>query len=193
MCLALLTMLLGVDGFTQSQPKLVGTGASGNAYQGGSTAVSGDGLTACVGGQYDSGGVGAVWFFTRANAVTFTWMQQGSKIAPNDSSVRSYFGVGCSLSFNGNIALVGGPSDNTNIGAAWIITRDGSGVWAPQGSKHIGTGYTGTSIYQGNSISLASTAANVFVTGGPNDNSGAGIALYYYNPPIYFKVFYLSS
>jgi hypothetical protein len=164
-----------VDGYTQSQPKLIGSGAGGNARQGISTAISGDGLTACVGGYYDSSSVGAVWFYTRADAVTFTWMQQGSKVVPNDNTGAGCFGYSCSLSFNGRIAVVGGYNDNNGIGATWIITRDGGGVWAQQGAKRVGTGYTGTSV-QGVSISLASTAANVYVAGGYFDNSFAGIA-----------------
>ena len=167
----------GVDGYTQSGPKLVGTGASGSAGQGSSTAVSGDGLTACVGGFNDNSGLGAVWFYTRANAGTFAWMQQGSKIAPNDgvNIVGVYFGYCCSLSFNGNIAVVGGYYDNNQIGATWIITRGSSGLWTQQGAKHVGTGYVGTDIEQGISTSLASTSANVYVTGGYYDNLGAGI------------------
>ena len=41
---------------------------------------SGDGLTACVGGSYDCGSKGAVWFYTRANPGSFSWIQQGSMI-----------------------------------------------------------------------------------------------------------------
>jgi len=47
--------------FTQQGPKLVGTGAVGNAEQGKSVALSGDGNTAIVGGVLDNGGVGAAW------------------------------------------------------------------------------------------------------------------------------------
>ena len=173
--LGLLAMFQGVDGYTQSQPKLVGTGASGSAYQGTSTAVSGDGLTACVGGTGDSSSKGTVWFYTRVSAGIFTWMQQGSKIVPNDGTGTTVdFGISCYLNFNGNVAVVGGYEDNNQIGATWIITRDGSGVWAQQGAKLVGTGYTGTSIFQGYSISIASVAANVYVTGGYGDNFNAG-------------------
>ena len=175
----LLARLQGVNAYTQSQPKLVGSGASGSAAQGQGTAVSGDGLTACVGGYGDSS-IGAVWFYTRANAATFTWSQQGSKVAPKDSSGLSiYFGSSCSLSFNGNIAVVGGYGDKANIGATWIITRDVSGAWTQQGAKLVGTGYIcGTNcVWQGFSNSLASAAANVYITAGWGDNSNAGIGV----------------
>ena len=48
----------------QQGGKLVGTGAVGNALQGGSVALSADGNTALVGGTsetFGNGGVGAVW------------------------------------------------------------------------------------------------------------------------------------
>jgi hypothetical protein len=74
--------------WTQQGPKLVGTGAVGNAEQGFSVAQSGDGNTAIVGGPNDnpnpasgnSGlvlGAGAAWIFTRSNGV---WTQQGAKL-----------------------------------------------------------------------------------------------------------------
>jgi hypothetical protein len=49
--------------WTQSGNKLVGTGASGNAFQGNSVALSADGCTALSGGFGDSGLVGASWVF----------------------------------------------------------------------------------------------------------------------------------
>jgi hypothetical protein len=43
--------------------KLVGTGAIGNALQGNSVAVSGDGKTILVGGPDDNRNLGAVWVY----------------------------------------------------------------------------------------------------------------------------------
>jgi hypothetical protein len=45
--------------------------------QGFSVAMSADGNTAVVGGDFDSGDVGAVWVFTRSNN---GWIQQGNKL-----------------------------------------------------------------------------------------------------------------
>ena len=59
--------------WTQQGPKLVGAGASGNALQGTSVALSADGNTAIVGGPRDNGGVGAVWIWTRNGDV---WTQR---------------------------------------------------------------------------------------------------------------------
>ena len=56
--------------------KLVGTGAVGNASQGASVSLSGDGNTAIVGGPSDDGSAGATWVYTRSGRV---WSQQGGK------------------------------------------------------------------------------------------------------------------
>src|SRR5580704_5712534 len=68
---------LALAQFTQQGPKLVGTGAVGNASQGISVALSGDGNTAIVGGFNDNGGLGAAWVYTRSGGV---WTQQGGKL-----------------------------------------------------------------------------------------------------------------
>ena len=67
--------------------------------------------------------------------------------------------------------------DNNSIGATWIWTRNSSNVWTQYGNKLVGSGYTGTSIYQGdyNSISLSSDGSVLFV-GGYGDNSYVGAA-----------------
>src|SRR5262249_55743040 len=62
--------------FVQQGPKLVGSGAVGNAQQGFSLAVSADGTTAIVGGRSDNSGAGAAWVFTLSGG---TWSQQGNK------------------------------------------------------------------------------------------------------------------
>jgi hypothetical protein len=57
--------------WTQRGNKLVGTGATGNAAQGTSVAISGDGYTALLGGPWDNTaagtflGYGAAWVFTQ--------------------------------------------------------------------------------------------------------------------------------
>ena len=55
-------------GVWTQQAKLVGTGAVGNAAQGVSVSLSGDGNTAIVGGSSDNsgiGGIGAAWVFVQ--------------------------------------------------------------------------------------------------------------------------------
>src|ERR1700693_1749610 len=69
---------LALAQFTQQGPKLVGSGAIGDPiYQGLSVALSADGNTAIVGGNYDNSQTGAAWVYTRGSGV---WTQQGLKL-----------------------------------------------------------------------------------------------------------------
>src|SRR5262249_7793796 len=76
-------------------------------------------------------------------------------------------------SADGNTAIVGGPGDHDNVGAAWVFTRSG-GVWTQQGNKLVGAGTVG-SARQGTSVGL-SADGNTAIVGGPEDNRGAGAA-----------------
>jgi hypothetical protein len=145
----------------------VGTGAVGFYPQeyGSSVSISGDGATALVGGQEDDDH-GATWVFTRAGS---TWAQQGSKLVGSGSIGNAEQGHSASISFDGNYAIIGGPDDNYERGAAWIFMRTGSS-WAQQGSKLVGSpgGSDGSS--QGISVSINGDGA-LAVVGGPSDNS----------------------
>jgi hypothetical protein len=163
-------------GWTQQGSKLVGTGAIGGAnhpvWQGTSVALSADGNTAIVSGPGDNSSVGAVWVFTRSGGV---WTQQGSKMVGTDGTAGNNYGSSVALSADGNTALVGGPFDNSEIGAAWVYTRS-SGIWTQQGSKMVGTGGVPTeSTQQGFSVAL-SADGNTALVGGPFNNSLAGAA-----------------
>ena len=149
------------------QTKLIGTGNSGNAWQGFSVALSADGNTAIVGGVIDAGGKGAVWIFTRSGA---TWAQQGTKLVTSDEVGNPWFGKSVSLSADGNTALVGGYNDNANAGAAWIFTRSGS-TWA-QDAKLVGTSAVGAA-GQGTAVSL-SADGTIAAIGGSADDSNKG-------------------
>src|SRR5450432_3762690 len=63
--------------WTQQGEKLVGTGASGQARQGVSVALSGDGNIAIVGGPGDNDGIGAAWVFVRTGGV---WNSHGTRL-----------------------------------------------------------------------------------------------------------------
>src|SRR5450759_3476611 len=75
-CATLLFSHPALAKFSQQGPKLVGTGAVGNATQGGSVSLSADGNTAIVGGSGDNGTAGAAWVWTRSGGV---WTQQRTK------------------------------------------------------------------------------------------------------------------
>jgi hypothetical protein len=154
--------------WTQHGSKLVGTGASGAAVQGWSVALSADGATALVGGPDDKGGAGAAWVYTLSGGV---WTQQGSKLVGTGATGPAYQGSAVALSADGNTAILGGPEDASNAGAAWIFVRSG-GVWTQQGAKLVGTGATGVAL-QGSSVAL-SADGNTAIMGGYQDNSNIG-------------------
>jgi hypothetical protein len=153
--------------WTQQGSKLVGTTSffGGSSYQGASVSLSSDGNTAIVGGSTDSESVGAAWVWTRSGGV---WTQQGRKLVGTGAVGGANQGASVSLSSDGNTAIVGGYGDNSYKGAAWVWTRSG-GVWTQQGSKLVGTGAVGGSVYQGGSVSLSSDG-NKAIVGGDGDS-----------------------
>ena len=150
---------------------LIGTGYDGS-NQGYAVSLSSDGNTLATGGPNDNTGVGAVWIFTRSGS---SWTQQGTKLIGTGYTVGGFVifqGNSVSLSADGNTLAIGGPIDNSYIGATWIFTRSG-GAWTQQGTKLVGTGGTGSTVEQGTSVAL-SADGNTLAVGGPQDNSGAG-------------------
>ncbi len=176
--------------FSQQGPKLVGTGAVGNASQGYSVSLSADGNTAIIGGNGDNGGSGAAWVWTRSGGV---WTQQGPKLVGSGAVVNplqppfgqmlGQQGSSVSISADGNTAIVGGPYDDGHAwqsgdqsgtryaGATWVWTRSG-GVWTQQGPKLVGSGAVDAGAAQGFSVSL-SADGNTAIVGGARDNGGA--------------------
>jgi hypothetical protein len=164
--------------FFRHGSKLVGTGAVGSTNQGMSVALSADGNTAMVGGPGPNnadrdrspsvGPAGAAWVFTRRGGV---WTQQGNKLVGATSEYGGGLwsqGASVALSADGNTAIMGGPSDNSATGAAWVFARSG-GVWTQQG-KLVGTGAYRTGepplpLGQGMSVAL-SADGNTAIVGG---------------------------
>jgi hypothetical protein len=104
--------------WTQQGSKLVGTGVVGSGTkQGISVALSADGNTAIVGGVGDNESTGATWVYIRSGGV---WTQQGSKLVGTGGAGNQ--GQSVALSGDGETALVGGPLDNGDIGAAWVFS-----------------------------------------------------------------------
>jgi VCBS repeat protein len=162
--------------FTQQGPKLVGSGNSGAESpltngQGRSVAVSADGNTAIIGGPSDNGNMGAAWVFTRSNGV---WTQQGTKLIGAGATNPALQGNSVALSADGNTAIIGGPDDDSSLGAVWVFTRS-NGVWTQQGDKLVGTGAAPGPVNQGFSVAL-SADGNTAIIGGPFDNPFIGAA-----------------
>jgi hypothetical protein len=156
--------------WTQQGNKMVGNGAVGIGNQGTSVALSADGNTAIVGGDRDNSNVGAAWVYTRTGGV---WTQQGNKLVGTNPVGTAQQGISVALSADGNTAAVGGPYDNSDVGAVWVFTRSG-GVWTQQ-AKLIGTGAVGSAIFQGWSVAL-SADGNTLIVGGYGDNTSIGAA-----------------
>ena len=108
-----------------------------------------------------------------SHAALAQFSQQGPKLVGTGAVGIAWQAVSVSLSADGNMALVGGIADNSDVGAAWVWTRSG-GVWTQQGAKLIGTGAVGNG-QQGTSVSL-SADGNTAIVGGYGDNGSAGAA-----------------
>ena len=156
--------------WSQQGEKLIGSGAVRVAWQGTSVAISADGNTALVGGPFDANNAGAVWVFTRSGGV---WSQQGSKLVGTGAVGAALQGASVAISADGNTAIVGGPQDNSSVGAAWVFTRSG-GVWAQQASKLVGSGAAGIArASQGSSVAISADGDTALV-GGPADGNVGG-------------------
>ena len=157
--------------WTQQGNKLVGPGGSIDAKQGTSVSISADGNTAAWGGIWNDGSRGAIWVYTRSGN---TWSQQSGLLVGSGYSGFPMQGSSVALSADGNTVVSGGPEDNSGVGAAWVFTRSGN-TWSQQGSKLVGTGSVGTTVYQGTSVSI-SADGNTVIIGGSYDNTGLGAA-----------------
>jgi hypothetical protein len=149
-----------------------------------SVALSADGGTALVGSE-DDGTIpgifpnqGAAWVFTRSGS---SWSQQGPKLTGSGETGAGAFGESVALSADGNLAVIGAPSDGqtfTNgtlggnqIGAVWTFTRSGS-TWSARGPKLVPAA-AGGNAYFGSSVAVSANAG-ILAVGGPGDSSGSG-------------------
>jgi hypothetical protein len=155
----------------KQEAKLVGTGAIGKATQGLSAAISGDGNTILSGGPSDASGMidsaGAAWVFERSRG---KWMQQ-TKLVATDAIGNSDQGFSVSLSSSGNTAIVSGPFDNQNLGAAWIFQRSFNREWKQQ-AKLVPAG-TPFGIESGYSAAISGDG-NTAIVGAPFANTEIG-------------------
>ena len=106
----------------------------------------------------------------------FPSVQQGAKLVGTGAVGNASQGNSIAISADGNTAIVGGPRDNSNAGAAWVYTRSG-GVWTRQGAKLVGTGAVGAA-QQGTSVTI-SADGNTAIAGGDVDNSYTGAVWVY--------------
>ena len=163
--------------WSQQGAKLVGTGAVGFASQGISVAISADGNTAVVGGFGDNFGLGAAWVFTRSGG---TWSQQGNRLVGTGAVGGASQGHAVAISADGSTVIIGGPYDDSGVGAAWVFRQSG-GAWLQQGGKLVGSGAVnvkGFGVRQGYSVAISADGSTAIVAGS-EDNGGVGAAWVY--------------
>lgn len=154
--------------WSQQGPKLVASGESGMAQFGLSVSLSEDGRTALIGGpgniEGHVDGVGAAWVFTLSGS---SWTQQ-ARLTGEGESGGALLGWSVAISGDGDTALVGGPDDSADTGAAWVFKRSGS-TWSQQGSKLIGSDTSAAQQF-GWSVAIASNGETALI-GGPYEGS----------------------
>jgi len=164
--------------WSQHQALPVGTGASGNASQGGAVAVSADGNTIASGGVFDNSLTGAAWVYARAypiNAHDFSddgisdilW-----RSTSGNGTVAMWLMNGSAISSSGSLGNIPtmysviGQHDFDGDGVADLLWRDNSGnlsIWFMKGPA------------MASSASIGSVSPSVWTVMGTADMNGDGI------------------
>ncbi len=162
--------------------KLTGTGETANIHFGNSVALSGDGSTALAGSR-DTEHVGAAWVFVRSGS---GWAQQGERLTDTEAAPSPpQFGYSVALSGDGSTALIGGPSDDSGTGAAWLFTRSGSS-WTQDGAKLTGVESPGGEPRRGKfgySVALRADGKTA-LAGAPGDSGRRGAVWAFAEPAL---------
>jgi FG-GAP repeat len=156
--------------WSQEGRKLTGRGETAVGDFGDVVALSGNGDTALVGAFSVFNVHGAAWVFTRTG---LAWTQQGNRLTGRGETGAGSFGWSVALSADGDTALIGGPNDNNDVGAAWVFTRTGS-TWTQKGAKLIGDGEIGAAGFA-DSVALSANGDTALI-GGWGDNKFRGAA-----------------
>jgi phage gpG-like protein len=166
---------LQLDPLIQRRVRLTGSGESGEGEFGHSVALSSDGDTALVGAPDENGEVGGAWVFTRSGS---TWTQQGAELTGSGEIGAGWFGSSVAVSADGEVALIGGRSDNPSpkepccgVGAVWVFTRTGS-TWTQQGTKLASGPGSGNAEF-GSSVALSSNGRTALIGAPGTRNVGA--------------------
>ena len=138
-----------------------------------SVALSADGATAVVGAPAARGNAGAAWVFTRAGEGS-GW-SRGEELTGPESS-EAHFGLSVALSGDGSTVLIGGPTADANVGAAWVFARAGSGApFVQQGAILTGGGGELGEGRFGYSVALSANGDTALI-GARSDDEGSGAA-----------------
>ena len=163
----------------QQAGPLVGTGFTGQQFQGSAVALSDDGRTLASGAFFANSGAGCCWIFVQDSAPG-VWAQQGTYLVGTGATGAAQQGFSVALSADGNTLAEGGPQDNSTVGAVWTFLRtQGSATpWTQFGTKLIPNDYVnagGSGVSIGSSVSLSADGLTL-AFGGDVDNAGIGAA-----------------
>src|SRR5262249_12955181 len=147
--------------WTQQGEKLTGGGEGGpGGIFGWGAPLSAGGNAPLRGGGGDDEQLGAGGGCSRGGSPT---PQQDEKARGRGERGAGVLGNKVALPADGNTALIGGPGDNEQLGAAWVFTRSGS-TWAQQGEKLTGGGESGRGVF-GFSVALSADGGTALVGG----------------------------
>ena len=160
--------------------KLLPTGMIGSCpYFGNPIVFSSDGKSVSIGGLGDNSGdcnsyaAGSIWNYLK-NGTSFDW-NNPQKIVSSSPIGQPVFGWALAPSSDNNYLAVGGPADNSGIGAVWVYSKYGNGTWDWNDSVKLvptnsigGPGFGDQVVFSHNSKDL--------VIGGYYDNSNIGAA-----------------
>jgi len=127
--------------WTQQGSKLVRNNVAGQGFGSNnvSLSLSRDGNILVMGSGGDNTNTGAAWVFTRSNGV---WSQQPGKLTGTGAVGPAYQG-NVALSADASTLALGGPGDNTCVGATWVFAQPAP-VPAPASISVSGSGNTQT-------------------------------------------------
>jgi hypothetical protein len=106
---------------TEIKKVLASDGAASDQF-GLTVNISNDGLTAIATSFGDDSYTGSAYVFVKSGN---TWIQQ-AKLVSNDRASGDQFGWSCSLSADGNIAMIGAHAKSSSRGAVYVFTRTGT-------------------------------------------------------------------
>jgi hypothetical protein len=156
--------------WTQQGAKLSPSDATSGAGFGSGVALSADGTLALIGGPVDKDSAvptGAAWEFGRTGS---SWAQQLRKRLGSGEAPESEFGAAVALSADGDTALLGGPIDALNTGAAWAFVNP------PLGSTTSAASNVGSSTALLNGSAIRGASATAHFEYGPTSAYGSSTA-----------------
>jgi hypothetical protein len=155
--------------------KLTPSDGTGVGYFGRGLALSPNAKHVLVGAPGDSDYRGAAWTFTRSPSSSTGWKQEEKLTGGEEEEGLGRFGWAVAISEEGDTALVGGPRDEGDAGAAWLFTQSGGSL--KSGPKITGPGEIGAGMF-GRTLAL-SASGRIALIGAPRDDAAAGAAWVY--------------